>query len=165
MSKVLNVMVNKLVESLNNFADPRLLDPLVLLTAVMSFQRPYIVLVDDDEDFLELMEYFLLGKYPLFEFIKFNCPLDAQKFIFKHREEIAFIISDYHMKRTNGIRFFQNIKSIGISIPFLIVSSDTSQKVQQEAEKIGVTDYVLKSLDIYEMFNTIESYVRTVQVF
>jgi DNA-binding NtrC family response regulator len=159
------MMVSKVVDGLEEITDINLIDPLVALTTVMNFKRPYIVIVDDNKDFADLLELILSDRFAMFEFVKFYSARDAQKFVFKNRECISFIISDFHMDKTDGLRFFKNLQISGMQIPFLLISSDSSQKLQHEAINCGVQDFIPKTINFYEMINTINSYVRLVQAF
>lgn len=54
------------------------------------------------------------------------------------------IISDYNLNGFTGIETFELYKSIGVDIPFIIVSGRIGEEMAVEAMKMGVHDYLMK---------------------
>lgn len=58
------------------------------------------------------------------------------------------IVADYQMPGTDGIQFLERIREERPQFPFLLVTSQGSERVAERAIGAGVTDYLIKDLGI-----------------
>ena len=91
-----------------------------------------ILVVDDNLEYLELLAS-VLGKY--FEIHKSTGVKDALQVL--GDKEIEAICSDYNMRDGTGLDLLEKVRQEGITIPFLLMSSDDDYLLKQKARLYG----------------------------
>lgn len=105
-----------------------------------------VVLVDDDADFLEITEMYLIRERPAFEIHSFTTVPDAIEFL-ENESDIDAVVSDYLLPGTNGLEFLKHVRKDHPELPFLLFTGAGSEQIASRAIKEGVTDYLKKDTD------------------
>lgn len=127
-----------------------------------SANKVKILLVDDDQDHIFLIKY-LIDQNTNAEVIPFQKSEEAIEYLKRgddldiSDQGISLIISDFNMFPSNGINFFKELQKTRINIPFILISSFISNKMIDEAKKIGIKDCISKN----EFFN--QNYEKTIK--
>ena len=121
----------------------------------------YILYVDDDEDYAEMVVDFLERQDDKFEIETANSANDGLTLIADSNFDC--IISDHGMSRQNGIEFLQSIRENYPDLPFILYTAKGSEKVASDAISAGANEYVRKGTgsDHFEVFaNRIKTVVE-----
>lgn len=106
-----------------------------------------LLLVDDDKDWLHLMQRMLrLAGYPVYTSV--NAEDLDKKIALTHP---AVILLDIHMNGVNGEDICRKLKTDALTaeIPLLLVSSNDD--IQQVAEKCGANGFIPKAVALVEL--------------
>ncbi|MBQ3604465.1 MAG: response regulator transcription factor [Clostridia bacterium] len=74
------------------------------------------------------------------------------------------IVSDIMMPDTDGFEFVKTVRSINESIPVLFVTAREDFAAKQRGFKVGVDDYMVKPVDLDEMFLRIGALLRRAKI-
>ncbi len=107
--------------------------------------KPAILLVEDDIDFLHYLERSLSSAYLIHAVQSIN---DAKLILSK--QQVNLIITDLSLPGESGLEFCRFIKAQAklVHIPVLIVTAVVNQKIELEALESGATDYINKPFNI-----------------
>ncbi len=107
--------------------------------------KPAIVIVDDDENAIELLEY-NFSKYGFFT-ICFSDSLIAIKFLMSNK--VDMIVTDWMMPGKNGLELINSLEnSINKETKKFMVSCISDEKSIKKALNSGVVRYVAKPIKI-----------------
>jgi two-component system NtrC family response regulator len=67
------------------------------------------------------------------------------------QQSVDLIIADYEMPRMDGLALLKNLKTDGIDIPFVIITSHGSVDSTMEAIRLGAVEYLTKPFDMAEI--------------
>jgi two-component system chemotaxis response regulator CheY len=60
-------------------------------------------------------------------------------------EEVSLICVDYNMPEMNGVEFLVEMrKSLGRTVPAMMITTETHIKIMQKAFEAGVSEYLMK---------------------
>jgi FixJ family two-component response regulator len=65
------------------------------------------------------------------------------------------VILDYSMPQMTGMDVLRKMRSIGIEVPFIMVTGYGDERVAVEAMKLGASDYIIKSGHYHELLPSI----------
>lgn len=74
------------------------------------------------------------------------------------------IISDIMMPNTDGFEFARNVREINEEIPILFMTARDDIASKQRGFRIGVDDYMVKPIDLDELFLRIGALLRRAQI-
>jgi diguanylate cyclase (GGDEF)-like protein len=74
----------------------------------------------------------------------------------QHNDKIDLIISDILMPKLNGIEMIKKIRAIDHNIPIILTTAFSDTEYLREAIELSVDSYVLKPIDIEELYNAIQ---------
>ncbi len=74
------------------------------------------------------------------------------------------ILSDIHMPILNGIEFIKQIRLINREIPVVMITAHTDKKYLLDAVELYMEKYIVKPLDMDELFQTLEKCVDIIDV-
>ncbi len=114
----------------------------------MQIESIKILLVDDDEEFLELFVK-LLKEEKGIEVISSNSPNSALKII--EKENVDFIVSDYKMSKMDGVEFLKELRSRNNLQPFILLTGKGSKELEVKAINLGITYYLEKNTNMKEV--------------
>ncbi|TAE50938.1 MAG: response regulator [Bacteroidetes bacterium] len=120
--------------------------------------RRLLVVIDDEEDILDLLEYnFIRGG---FEVEVFNRARPALDYIRDHRP--AMILCDWMMPEMDGLELCKRLKSDVhfCDIPFVMVTCRQESEAYRQALAAGVTDFIVKPVHIHELMGRVNQLLQ-----
>ncbi|HQS67416.1 MAG TPA: response regulator transcription factor [Sulfuricurvum sp.] len=118
-----------------------------------------ILIVEDEEDILELMEFNLSKEG--FETMGFlNTKSVAQVLL---EEKVDLILMDRNLPGTEGSEFIATLRKQGINTPVIFISAkDKDQDIEQGFER-GGDDYITKPFSMKELILRVKAILRRTQ--
>jgi len=117
-----------------------------------------ILLVDDDIDFVQPVEFWLKSKGYTVSIAPEG--KSAIELIKKKKPSIVFL--DLRMPQMDGIETLRNIRKFDKELPVIIVTAlYTDEKKFAEAKKLGISGFFPKKDDFAELENMMETALRT----
>jgi DNA-binding response OmpR family regulator len=107
-----------------------------------------VLLVDDTISFHSMIELFL-RQSPV-QLYNLKSITSAEDLIDKIKEglsEIDVILLDISLPGINGIMACKDIRSLGITIPIIIITAKLDRSLASVASEAGATDFLLKPFD------------------
>lgn len=89
-----------------------------------------VVILDDEEDVRMVIE--MMVSEVTDDYVSFESPHDAKKYIEENSESVALVISDYRMPEMNGIDFYKSIESK--NLPFALATGMHPGEVADSVE-------------------------------
>jgi DNA-binding response OmpR family regulator len=74
------------------------------------------------------------------------------------------ILSDIHMPILNGIEFVKKIRETDNKTPVVMITAHTDKKYLLEAVELHMEKYIVKPIDIDELFNAIDKCVNSINI-
>jgi DNA-binding response OmpR family regulator len=74
------------------------------------------------------------------------------------------ILSDIHMPHMNGIEFIQHIRKNDRLTPVIMITAHTDKKYLLDAVELHMEKYIVKPIDIDELFDALEKCVELLDV-
>ena len=115
-----------------------------------------IVIVEDEEDILELIEYNL--KKHNFETIGFLSTKNVSKVL--EEEQIDLLIMDRNLPGVEGSDFVTDIRSKGIDIPVIFLTAKNKDSDIEEGFESGADDYITKPFNMKELILRIKAILK-----
>ena len=115
-----------------------------------------IVIVEDEEDLLELMEYNLEKEG--FEVIGFLNTKTVEQIL--EEEDIDILIMDRNLPGVEGSEFVSKLRSEGNTIPVIYVSAKNSDLDIEQGFDRGGDDYLTKPFNMKELILRIKAILR-----
>lgn len=75
-------------------------------------------------------------------------------------KEPDIILSDIHMPNVNGIEFVKKVRKDNRDIPIVMITAHTDKEYLLEAVELHMEKYIVKPVDIDELFETLEKCVE-----
>lgn len=104
-----------------------------------------VLVVDDEEDLREILEFNLLGLGIDLIVHHASDPVAALDLMEKHK--IDLVISDYLMPNMDGLSFLKAIRNSGDHVPFIFISGNMDQAKQNMAISFGAIANMEKPMD------------------
>lgn len=106
-------------------------------------KKPRIVLVDDNESFIDLFCFLPdAADYEIFPFSSAEKALDLL-----NRKTVDLVVSDIEMPGMSGIEFFERVQDLYPDIPFILITAYGSTEKAVRAVKKGAYHYFEKPID------------------
>lgn len=70
------------------------------------------------------------------------------------------ILSDIHMPKVNGIEFVKKVREENREIPIVMITAHTDKEYLLEAVELHMEKYIVKPLDLDELFETLDKCVQ-----
>ena len=115
-----------------------------------------ILIIEDEEDILELLEYHL-GKegYDVTGFLSTD---NVEQFM--EEESPSLLIVDRNLPGVEGSEFVANMREIGYDIPVIFLTAKDRDEDIEEGFKRGGDDYITKPFKTKELLLRIEALLR-----
>lgn len=115
-----------------------------------------ILIVEDEQDILELMEYHLAKEgFETIGFLNTKHVLDALE-----EESIDLILMDRNLPGAEGSEFVESLRKRGIHTPVIFVSAkQKDQEIEQGFER-GGDDYITKPFSMKELILRVRAILR-----
>lgn len=108
-----------------------------------------IMLVDDEEDFLDTLKR-VLGRAGYRQVVTFSHPLHAWEFVERQAVDVAFI--DISMPEISGLELLEHIKLVQPETECIMVSGLEEVELAVNAMRLGAYDYLVKPLSQDKLF-------------
>lgn len=115
-------------------------------------------MVDDDEGFLDVLEYGFAEAKTSVRITKTSSPEKALKYI--ESGEADIVISDYSMPSLTGLDLLEQIRSKALSTPFILLSNVRREELALTALDRGADYYIQKSHDVHGMVSELSNFVQ-----
>ncbi len=102
-----------------------------------------ILLIEDSLEDAELLEMDL--RLAGYEFILVRVETEEELRANLSDSEWDIILSDYNLPRFNGMEALEICRTVGLDIPFILMSGDVGEEVAAEAMVQGAHDYIMKN--------------------
>lgn len=119
-----------------------------------------IVIVEDEEDILELLEYNLQKEgYETVGFL--NTKTVAQ---FLEEEEVDLLLMDRNLPGIEGSEFVQEIRKSGIQTPVIYLSAKNKESDIEEGFDRGADDYITKPFSPKEVAMRVKAVLKRTKI-
>ena len=115
-----------------------------------------IVIIEDEEDLLELLEYTL--QKAGFETVGFLSTKNVEKLL--SEEHIDLMIVDRNLPHIEGSEFVKTLRGKGINIPTIFASAKDKEKEIEEGFERGGDDYLVKPYNIKELVLRVKAILK-----
>lgn len=122
--------------------------------------NPYILLVDDEADLLELVDSYLTDKS--YNVIKAQSGEEALHLL--QKQKIDLVLLDVMMDGIDGFTTCKKIRDIS-SVPILMLTAKSSEDDKIKGLRVGADDYIVKPFSLRELLARIEAALRRVNAF
>lgn len=119
-----------------------------------------IVLIEDN-DFNEKLLTKFLNKKGYTDTISFKNGEIAKKYICEHKIPHKLIFMDLHMPIVNGFECTKYLRENGIDTPIIVTTANSMLNPEEICEKYNFQDFLIKPLNINELDNIINKYLKT----
>lgn len=118
--------------------------------------KPVIVVVEDEEDLLELLEY-NLGKegYEVLGFL--NTKKVGELFV---EEEVDLVIMDRNLPGVEGSEFIEKERERGLDAPVIFLSAKDKDNEIEEGFLRGGDDYITKPFNMSELLLRVKAILK-----
>ncbi len=114
-----------------------------------------VLYVDDDQEMIEIVKIVLANSgYELLTTVQGEKAVDICE-----REQPDLVLMDLNMPGLDGFAATQKLREQGFSNPIIALSASESDSDRQKARQAGCNDYVLKTLDMQGLENTIDTFI------
>ena len=121
--------------------------------------KQQILIVDDDNDILELLEYNLHNAgYDVLGFLSTKHVRSVLE-----QEKIDLIIMDRNLPDIEGSYYVEMLRSKNINTPVIILSAKDSREEIKEGLTKGADDYITKPFDIEELILRVKAVLKRSQ--
>jgi len=121
----------------------------------MNYSTIEIVIIEDDEDILELLEYHLSKEYSVNGFLSTQM---VEQFL--EEEEVSLLIVDRNLPNIEGSDFVAHLRNKGYDIPIIFLTAKDQDIDIDEGFKKGADDYITKPFRIKEVLFRIEAILK-----
>jgi len=122
----------------------------------MENQNIEIVIIEDEEDILELLEYHLNKEgYRVTGFLSTE---NVEQFL--EEESPALMIVDRNLPGIEGSEFVAHLREAGYNIPVIFLTARDQEKDLEEGFKSGGDDYMTKPFKTKELLLRIEALLK-----
>ncbi len=119
-----------------------------------------ILVVEDDRDLNRAVCTFLNnGGYEAT-----GCLSAEEAFDAMYETVFDLIVSDIMMPRVDGFEFVKTVRSLSENIPILFMSARDDLAAKQRGFRVGVDDYMVKPIDLDELFLRIGALLRRAKI-
>jgi DNA-binding response OmpR family regulator len=118
--------------------------------------KPTIVIIEDEEDLLELLEY-NLGKAG-FETVGFLSTKNVEKLL--EEEKVDLMIVDRNLPHIEGSEFVKQLRENGINIPTIFATAKDKEEDIEEGFECGADDYLTKPYNMKELILRIRAILK-----
>ena len=119
-----------------------------------------ILVVEDDKELNRTVCSFLNNK----GYDTVGCVNVSEAYDAMYENIFDVIISDIMMPGIDGFEFAKNIRDINSDIPILFMTAREDISSKQKGFKIGVDDYMVKPIDLDELFLRIGALLRRAKI-
>ncbi len=122
--------------------------------------KEFIVVVEDELDILELIEYSLKKEgYDVEGFLDVSRVEELLS-----TEHVDLIIMDRNLPQTEGVEFIKSLRKKGFQTPVVFLTAKTEDSHKIEGLEAGADDYIVKPFNIKELTLRIKAVLRRTSI-
>lgn len=128
----------------------RALDPHATTHSALMPSEPKVLILDDQSTGRLLLSELIKSIRSDAELIMFADPFEAVEHVAAH--PVDLVLTDYRMPLLNGIETIRRMRKLYSyeRLPILMISAVNDQDIKHEAFEAGVTDFLIRPLDVIE---------------
>ena len=130
--------------------------PILCYTPLMKTESIEIVVIEDEEDILELVEYHLQKSG--YETMGFLSTKNVEQFLVEERP--ALMIVDRNLPDVEGSEFIARLRKNGCNIPVIFLTAKDEESDLEEGFERGGDDYITKPFRPKELVLRVEALLR-----
>jgi two-component system chemotaxis response regulator CheY len=115
-----------------------------------------VLLIDDSRTMREVLKVYLMGGR--YEFVEANTGSYALDVL--RRERVDLVIADVNMPQMDGFQFVRAVRASNTStvrsVPIILVTSDKSEHVRQQARDVHVDAFMQKPVSATKLLECVE---------
>jgi len=115
-----------------------------------------IVIIEDEEDILELLEYHL--QKAGFQTIGFGSTHKVEQFL--EEENPSLLIIDRNLPLVEGSEFIKEMRAKGYDVPVIFLTAKDSDQAIDEGYIRGADDYITKPFRMQELLHRVQAILR-----
>ncbi len=119
-----------------------------------------ILVVDDNAELCHSVCRFLQGS----GYEAVGCLSAEEAYDAMYETVFDLIVSDIMMPRIDGFEFVKTVRSLNENIPILFMTARDDFASKQRGYRVGVDDYMVKPIDLDEMFLRIGALLRRAKI-
>lgn len=119
----------------------------------------FIVIIDDEEDMIDLLEYNL--KKAGYETLGFLNTHKIEQLL--NEENVDLLIVDRNLPGVEGSEFVKELREKGYNTPVIFLSAKTTKNEQLQGFEAGGDDYITKPFDIENLLVRINAILKRVK--
>lgn len=120
-------------------------------------EKSTILIVEDEEDILELLEYTLQKEgFETIGFMQVNAMLEKVL----EEETIDLILMDRNLPGIDGVMFIQNIKQKGFNVPVIYVTAKDKEEDILKGFSSYADDYITKPFNLKELTARVKAVLK-----
>jgi len=119
----------------------------------------FIVIVEDEEDILELVEYNLEKEG--FETMGFTSTKNVSQLL--EEEQVDLLIMDRNLPGVEGSEFVAQVRDKGVEVPVIYLSAKNKESDIEEGFERGGDDYITKPFNMKELVLRIKAILKRTQ--
>lgn len=125
-------------------------------------EKHRILAIDDESSITRMLKLILERALPV-EVLPFSDAREALAWIESGEEKADLILCDLRMPYMNGLTFCQTLKSLGYSIPIIILSAYVTTEINNESKNLNVRAYIQKPFLSKDLIETLRAYLPAAQ--
>jgi len=114
-----------------------------------------VLLTDDNEDMVELVQ--LILKNSGYKLITAGDGVEAVNTCLEKTPDL--VLMDLNMPNMNGFDATKTLREKGFSNPIVVLTASESEDDRRKAEEAGCNDYILKTMEMKGVEETIDRYL------
>ncbi|CAA6818101.1 MAG: Two-component system response regulator [uncultured Sulfurovum sp.] len=126
----------------------------------MQNEHIEIVIIEDEEDILELLEYHL--QKAGYATIGFTCTQNVEQFL--EEEHPSLLIVDRNLPKVEGSKFIAKMREKGHDIPVIFLTAKDTERDVDDGFIRGGDDYITKPFRMNEVLHRIKAILKRVGV-
>lgn len=116
-----------------------------------------VVIVDDDNDILELLNYFF-SKFENITIKTFDNPITAFGYIKKNKTDL--VVSDITMPGIDGIELLQKVKGLKNPPKMVMISANSTLDRVLKSHRYEADDYITKPMNMGKLRKKFELFLN-----
>ena len=115
---------------------------------------PHILIVDDDPDFLQLMED-ALGRAPG-RYGVTSVTTAAEALAKLQEQSFDLILVDYRLEGRDGLQLIEDLRSVAPALPVIMITGYPMLALRRAAEALDVAAFLIKPVAIPDLRRTVQ---------
>jgi YesN/AraC family two-component response regulator len=119
---------------------------------IAKLKRLKILFVEDEKDLIKIISD-TLTKLQV-NFVTANDGVEALEKI-NENPDLSLVVTDINMPNMNGLEMIEEARKTKPDLKFIIMSAHTEPEYLKTAERLGISEYLLKPFDFIKFINLV----------